>query len=832
MANQSLQNLKKIHDLQKDGEITNILKEIRGAKGQVEEFGANLYKRIKELKSQEFAQEQAKKASEQAKEVETKVQETEKAQQPVIEEKKFDKNFKKFDQNNNRPFNRNNNFNNTNNFNRNNQNNFNKERKDFKGQNQNANKPFNNQNKKFGSNNFVSSKANSFRSFSQAPDVNELDIRKERDFASKAKFAQKKNVNYEEKKNQGKRKDESRHANVYIEDENGIEEVSYGSRKSMKKKKESQQNSNITVIKHAVLTSREITVKEFSEKIGKPVTEIVKKLMLLGVMATINSNIDFETAELIASDFEITLELKADKSFEEKLMESAQGDNDENNMVKRPPIVAVMGHVDHGKTSLLDAFRETNVVAGEAGGITQSIGAYQIEFNGEKITFIDTPGHAAFTQMRARGAKATDIAILVVAADDGVMPQTIEAINHIKAAGVPIIVAINKMDKPEANPERIKQQLAEHNVLPEEWGGDAICVPISAKTKMGLDDLKQTILLVSEMQELRANPRKMATGVVIEAELDKNRGPVASMIVQNGTLHIGDSIMSGLTYGKVRAMFNDKGKPIKSAEPSTPVEILGFNEVPSAGDQVYAVEETLSKQVIQERIDKIKKERASQSSGVTLDNFMNRVHEGELKNLNIIVKADTMGSVEALKSSLLAIRNDEAKVNIVHSGAGPVTESDVILAQTTGAIIISFNQKLSTKIKNMSDSFKVEIKEYNIIYQMVDEITAAITGMLSVKYEEVYIGSAEIRMIFKLSTAGKVAGSYIKDGKATRNCIAVVIRGDEEIGKTTVESLKIVKDEKAEVAKGFECGIKLKDTLDIKEGDTINFYSKEVIKRK
>ena len=590
-------------------------------------------------------------------------------------------------------------------------------------------------------------------------------------------------------------------------------------------------NINTIVIKHAVLTSREITVKDFSEKIGKPVTEIVKKLMLLGIMATINSNIDYDTAELVASDFGITLELKVDKTYEEKLIETAEGHDEEKDLVKRPPIVAVMGHVDHGKTSLLDAFRKTNVVAGEAGGITQSIGAYQISFNGEKITFIDTPGHAAFTQMRARGAKATDIAILVVAADDGVMPQTIEAINHIKAANVPIIVAINKMDKPEANPEKIKQQLAENGVLPEEWGGDAICVPISAKTGMGLDDLKQTILLVSEMQELKANPNKMATAVVIEAELDKNRGPVASVIVQNGTLHVGDSIMSGLTYGKVRAMYNDKGKTVKSAGPSTPVAILGFNDVPSAGDQVYAVEETLSKQVIQERIDKIKKERSTQSSGVTLDNFMNRVHEGALKNLNIIIKADTVGSVEALKVALLAIRNEEAKVNIVHSGAGAITESDVILAQTTGSVVISFNQKVSSKIKNLADSLKVQIKEYNIIYEVVDEVTSAINGMLSVKYEEVYIGSAEIRMVFKLSTAGKVAGSYIKDGKVNRNAIVIVKRGNEEIGKTTVESLKIQKDEKSEITKGFECGIKLKDNLDIKEGYILEFYSKQAIKR-
>ena len=433
--------------------------------------------------------------------------------------------------------------------------------------------------------------------------------------------------------------------------------------------------------------------------------------------------------------------------------------------------------------------------------------------------------------MRARGAQATDIAILVVAADDGIMPQTIEAINHIKAAGVPMIVAINKMDKPEANPDRVKQQLAENNILPEEWGGDAICVPCSAKTGAGLDDLKQTILLVAEMQELKANPNKMAVGVVIEAELDKSRGPVANIIVQNGTLHVGDSVMTGITYGKVRAMFDDKGKSIKSAEPSKPVSILGLNEVPSSGDEIYGVEETLSKAVIQERIDRIKKERATQSSGVTLDTFMNRVQEGSLKNLNIVLKADTMGSVEALKASLLAIRNDEAKVNIVHSGTGAVTESDVSLAQTTGSVIINFNQKTSAKVKNMADSAKIEIKEYNIIYDVVDDITNAINGMLSVKYEEKYIGTAEIRMVFKLSTAGKVAGSYVKDGKVTRNAVAVVKRGDEELGKTTVDSLKIVKDEKAEVAKGFECGIKLHDNIDFKEGDMIEFYVKEVVKR-
>ena len=844
MANQALQNLRKIHDLQKDGEISKILRDIRSSKSKVDLLSNNLIKRKKVLLDNEIKMAEIN-TNDEVKEIKP-VKEVEKVEAKVAEvqatafvdrknrETNSFKSFKNINNtSNNFSQNKNTQFKNNRDGNYNNNTRFNNQKNNNLTYNRDKNKNFGNKNnnqKKFGNTNFVSSKGNSYKSFVNE-DLPEIDLKNERNYANKTKFAQKHNNNYDEKKTQGKRREENKKNNIFIEDENGFEEITFGSRKSIKKKKENNEKVNIITIKHAVITSREITVKEFSEKIGKPVAEIVKKLMLLGVMATINSNIDFETAELIASDFGITLELKIDKSYEEKLIETAQSQDDEKNLVKRPPVVAVMGHVDHGKTSLLDAFRKTNVVAGEAGGITQSIGAYQISFNGEKITFIDTPGHAAFTQMRARGAKATDIAILVVAADDGVMPQTIEAINHIKAANVPVIVAINKMDKPEANPERIKQQLAENNVLPEEWGGDAICVPISAKTGMGLDDLKQTILLVSEIQELKANPHKMATGVVIEAELDKNRGPVASIIVQNGTLKVGDSIMSGLTYGKVRAMFNDTGKPIKFAGPSTPVAILGFNDVPSAGDQVYAVEETLSKQVIQERIDKIKKERSSQSSGVTLDDFMNKVHEGELKNLNVIIKADTVGSVEALKVALLAIRNEEAKVNIVHFGAGSVTESDVILAQTTGAVIISFNQKVSSKIKNLSESLKVQIKEYNIIYEVVDEITSAITGMLSIKYEEVYIGSAEIRMVFKLSSAGKIAGSYIKDGKAVRNAIVVLKRGNEILGKTSIDSLKIVKDEKSEVSKGYECGIKLKDDFDIKEGDILEFYSKQVVKR-
>lgn len=851
MAN-TIENLKKIFEMQKEGVINEMHKVVRNSKADIEALAKKLATRKKELDLLRQRQEvKAQEPKPEAQKVETKQEEPKKevAKEPapafVDGKKQSGNNFRKFDNNTNlnRPNKNNNQRPNDQRFNQNRPQNGQNNR--FNGQNRPQNGGFNNQNRQFGNrpqgqgfnrpqnqngkrpggNNFVSTKGNNFRSFDT---MEPLEVKQERAYGNKNKTN--KHTATDERKNR-RFADEGRYNNVLIEDENGIEEMSFGSRKGGIKKKKESQVVVAPAITKAVITTHEVTIKELSEKIGKPVTEIVKKLMLLGIMATINSSIDFDTAELVATDLGVELELKLDKTFEEKLLEESDKEDDAAELVKRPPIVTVMGHVDHGKTSLLDAFRETNVVAGEAGGITQSIGAYQISFNGEKITFIDTPGHAAFTAMRARGAKATDIAILVVAADDGIMPQTVEAINHIKAAGVPMIVAINKMDKPEANPDRVKQQLTEHEVLPEEWGGDTIVVPISAKTGFGLDELKQTILLVAEMQELKANPNKTATGVIIEAELDKNKGPVASVLIQNGTLHVGDSIMSGITFGKVRAMYNEHGKALKSAGPSTPVSILGFNEVPVSGDQVYAAKESLSKQVIQERIDKIKKERAKETSGVTLDNFMNKVHEGTLKNLNIIIKADTIGSVEALKASLITIQNEEAKVNIIHSGAGAVTESDVILAQTTGAIIICFNQKPVAKAKALAESQKIEIKEYKIIYEIVDDITAAITGMLTVKYEEVYIGAGEIRVVFKLSTAGKVAGSYITDGKVARNCIAKVMRGDEEIGSTTVDSIKIVKDEKAEVAKGFECGIKLHDNIDFKEGDRLEFYVKEAIKR-
>ena len=839
MANQQLNGLKTINSIQRDGSLQNLLLSIKDAKTQLDAFSKKLQdkksevqvkKREEEKKAIIVANNNAPKQEVPETAPVTK-QEVVKEEPKKVEEKKVDVkekpqfvsnrqngNFRKFDQ---KPQGQGANKN----FSNNKPNNPNANKGNFNKPPFNKNQPLSKDGK---NKSFVSTKANNYKSFApQEPATTQP----ERNFGNKNK--RRVNVDESRKVSARQKQMQERHSgnnnNIYVLDDEGFEETTMGSRKLIKKKKETP-TIVAPKITHAVLTSREITIKDLSEKIGKPVAEIVKKCMLLGIIATINSTIDFDTCELICSDFGITLELKLDKSYEEKLID-ASTDDDDKELVKRPPVVTVMGHVDHGKTSLLDAFRRTNVVSGEAGGITQKIGAYQITFNNEKITFIDTPGHAAFTAMRARGAEVTDIAILVVAADDGIMPQTVEAINHIKAAKVPMIVAINKMDKPEANPERVKQQLTEYGILPEEWGGDAICIPISAKTGMGLDELKKMILLVAEMEDLKANPNRMATGVVIEAELDKARGPVATVLVQNGTLKIGDSIISGITYGKVKAMFDENGKPVKKAPPSTPVAVMGFNEVPSAGDQVYAVEDSLSKQVIHERIDKIKKERAKQTSGVSADDFMNRIHEGNLKSLNIIIKADTQGSVEALKNSLEAIRNEEVKVVTIHSGAGAISESDLILAQTTGSVIIAFNLKIPSKTEQMADSLKVQIIESKIIYEVVDQITRLSKGMMAIKYEEKYIGTAEIRQVFKLSTAGRIAGSYVTDGKIQRNAIAKIKRNGEIVCETTVESLKIVKDEKAEVARGFECGVKFKDNFDIKEGDIVEYYVKEEVKR-
>ncbi len=817
MANQGLNNLKTIHNMQKEGSILEILRDIRNLKNQLDEFGKNIISFKKNIELKETVNHDSVSKSNQVDKV---VPVEEKKSEVFVNSKS-----QSFNQNNFNKFQNNQNF---------------KQNRDFKTQpNQNnfKNRPFNNRpnfqnNKKpdfsAKSSNFVSTKVNNFRSFAGVESEPILTM-PERNYGNKNKSPKKNIIEEKTAKPQAKKFVDNRKSIITMS-EDGFEETTMGSRKLTNKIKKKQETVIAPKVTNIVLSQKDVSVKELSEKTGKPVVEIVKQLMILGIMATINSSITFDVAELICSEFCIDVELKIDKTMEEKLFDVSHND-DEKDLVKRPPVVTVMGHVDHGKTSLLDAFRKSNLVGNEAGGITQKIGAYQISFNNEKITFIDTPGHAAFTAMRARGAKSTDIAILVVAADDGIMPQTVEAINHIKAAKVPMIVAINKIDKPEANIDKVKQQLTEYDILPEEWGGSTIVVPISAKTGQGMDDLKSMILLVADMEELKANPNRKATGVILEAELDKNRGPVATVLVQNGTLKIGDSFLAGITYGKVKAMFDENGKAVKTAPPSTPVSVLGFYEVPSSGDEFYAVPESISKQIIQERIDKIKKEKSLKTSGVSLDDFMNRVHEGSLKNLNIIIKADTQGSVEALTSTLKPIANDEAKVNIIHSAAGAITESDVELAETTKAIIIAFNVKPVQKAKLLADKQKVEIKEYKIIYEVVDDITNAINGMLSIKYEEQLIGFAEIRMVFKLSSAGKIAGCMVKDGKASRGCIAKIKRGNEEIAKTTVESLKIIKEEKAEVLKGYECGIKLHDDVDFKENDIIEFYVNVPVKR-
>lgn len=814
MANQNqiLNNLKTIHTLQSSGSILSFLREIRATKVQTESLQAKLASKLKEKQTEVKVLEQKAEIKPKVEKVEVKPEKEEvkiAVQNVKAEEKKSS--FEQKTNYSNNKFDKNNKFQNNRNSNNNqgyrNQQNSN---------NQKGGYDFKN---KFGGNksSFASTKANNFRSFAPTESSAVL-ATPERQVGNKNKTPSRQ---LEEKRQMNKKQLQKR--TQCLED---YDEDRMGSRKLIKTKKKEEKVFVAPAIENAVITTENVSVKVLSEKTGKPVTEIIKQLMLLGIMANINSTIDFTTAELVAGELGVKLEQKLDKTMEEKLHDATNVEVDDEGAVPRPPVVTVMGHVDHGKTSLLDAFRKTSVALGEAGGITQKIGAYVTKYNGQKITFIDTPGHAAFTAMRARGAKVTDIAILVVAADDGIMPQTIEAINHIKAAGVPMIVAINKMDVQGANPERVKQQLAENGVMPEEWGGDAIIVPCSAKTGVGLDELLNMVLLVAEMQELKANPDKMATGVVIEAELDKNRGPVATVLVQNGTLRIGDSFVSGLTFGKVRAMFDENGNKLKEAGPSMPVSVLGFYEVPDSGSQVYVVSEKFSKDLIEERKNKIKEERTHSTSGVSLDDFMTKVNEGKLKNLNIIIKADVQGSVEALKQTLTAIKNDEVKVACIHSGAGAVTESDLVLAKASNAIIINFNLKTSGKISQMAESMGVEIKNYNVIYTVVDDITSAIKGLMTVKYNEEVIGHAEVRAIFKLSSVGLVAGSYVTDGKIQRGAGARLIRAGEIIETTEISALKIQKDDKAEVNYGYECGIKLRDVKELKEGDIIEAFIK------
>lgn len=577
------------------------------------------------------------------------------------------------------------------------------------------------------------------------------------------------------------------------------------------------------VIEKAVIDTDNLTVKILSEKIGKPAVDIIKKFMMLGMMPNINSVIDYETAELVAQEFGVTLEHKVSKNMEEKLQEMFENQSDAKEV--RSPVVTVMGHVDHGKTSLLDAIRKTNVIEGEAGGITQHIGAYTVDVNGSMITFIDTPGHEAFTAIRARGAKLTDIAILVVAADDGVMPQTVEAINHIKAAGVPMIVAVNKIDKPDANLDRIKQQLTEYNVIPEEWGGDVIFVPIAAKFNTNIDKLLEAVLLVAEVQELKCDSTQDASGTVIESKVDKGRGIVATILIKNGTLKIGDFIVSGVCSGRIRAMMDYKGNAVVKAGPSMPVSVLGLNAVPEAGDMAYVVDEKMAKAIVDERMSRLQMEKIEQGNGVSLEDFLQQSADSEMKVLKLIIKADVKGSCEAVKSTLEKIHNDEAKVQVIHSGVGGINESDVILAAASKAVLIGFNIKPEAKAKQLAERNKVEINLYKVIYTAVDDITAKINGMMAPKYEEVVDGHIEVRQIFKISSVGNIAGSYVLDGCVNRDSKIRVLRKNEVICDTAIDTLQQQKDQAKTVKAGYECGIKLKGFNDIEVGDILEAYS-------
>ena len=612
------------------------------------------------------------------------------------------------------------------------------------------------------------------------------------------------------------------------------EEVNKGVRKKKKTKKEIEREEiekNAEAACGVVEIGDTITVKELCEKLGKPTAEVIKNLIFLGVMAGVNQEIDFATAEKLCEKYEVIAERKK----EETELEAFEEDTDivEENLEKRPPIVTIMGHVDHGKTSLLDAIRKARVTDTEAGGITQHIGAYTVTLNGEKITFLDTPGHEAFTAMRARGAQVTDIVILVVAADDGIMPQTKEAISHCKAANVPMIVAINKIDRPGANVDRVKQELTEHGLVSADWGGDTICVPVSAKTGENLDSLLEMILLTAEMQELTADPNRKSKGTVIEAKLDKGRGAVASLLIQNGTLHVGDSILVGSTYGRIRAMFDDMGKKIKSAGPSIPVEVLGLSEVPAAGDRFVVVkDEKTARNMAEIRKDKIKTESHQTSHRVSLEDLYSQIQEGKVKELSIIVKADVQGSVEAIRQSLEKLSTDDVKVRVIHGAVGAITETDITLAAASNALMIGFNVRPDSNAIAAAERDGVDIKTYRIIYDAIEDVKSAMIGMLDPEYKEVVNGKAEVRMTYKISNVGTIAGCYVTDGKIVRNSEIRVIRDGIVIFESVLASLKRFKDDAKEVNKGYECGLSVERFNDLKEGDIIESFTMEAVKRK
>jgi translation initiation factor IF-2 len=597
-----------------------------------------------------------------------------------------------------------------------------------------------------------------------------------------------------------------------------------------KRRKEMNRNSKVNGEPKKIIIENQISVQELANLLYVNGSEVIKKLIELGVMASLNQVIDSDTATLVATEFGVDVEVHDESQEWETLLEDSP-DRPED-LEPKPPVVTVMGHVDHGKTSLLDFIRDTNVTAKEAGGITQHIGAYQIEIKGKKITFLDTPGHEAFTAMRARGAQVTDIAILVVAADDGVMPQTVEAINHAKAANVPIVVAINKIDKPGANPERIKQQLAEHNIVPEEWGGTTVCVPVSAKTGEGMDQLLEMLLLVAEMEELKANPNCPARGIVIEGELDKGRGPVATILIQKGTLEIGDVVLAGTSYGKVRAMLDFKGRRITKATPATPVEILGLSDVPEAGDSFYVLQdEKKARQFVEKRLEKKRQSENITPERVTLEDLFQQIKEGKVKELNLVIKADVQGSVEALIQALAKLHTDEVRINIIHSGVGAITETDVMLASASNALVIGFNVRPDVNAKKAAELEKVEVRLYRVIYEALEDLKAALEGLLEPIYKEVPLGVAEVRDLFHIPKIGVIAGCYVSEGKIIRNSCVRAIRDGVVVYDGTIASLKRFQEDVKEVTQGHECGIGLDKFQDLKIGDILEGYQIKKIKR-
>ena len=762
--------------------------------------------------------------------------------------------------NNERGNNRNQNFRNNNMRNDRNQNyrNNNQNNEKFNRNGQNGNNNFrNNQNNRFGNNNRRPLDEKGIdKNIKNIMTTEIVEKENQRDYSSKAIDKQKASRQYDETKSikkanksrrssqfeefdTGKLKDLKQVdslSNMFTEQDGGMLEyydltTARGKKNKKKVQKDDEQRNKQKIFELKEITIPEnITVKDLAQEMKKTTAEVIKKLFTLGIMATINNTLDFDTAFLVASEFGITANKKTEVKEEDILFDDTEDAPED--LEPRPPVVVVMGHVDHGKTSLLDAIRSTNVIEGEAGGITQHIGAYMVNVNGREITFLDTPGHEAFTSMRARGAQITDIAILVIAADDGVMPQTVEAINHAKAAEIPIIVAVNKIDLPGANVEKIKQELMEYELVPEEWGGDTIYVPISAKKHINIENLLEMVLLVADMKELKANPRKQAKGTVIEARLDKSKGPIASMLVQRGTLDVGDTIVVGTSIGRIRGMRNDKGQKIKKAGPSTPVEIMGLTNVPEAGDTFYEVkDEKMAKHLIEKRKRQEREKELAEQSKVTLSNLFEKMESENLKELAIIVKADVQGTAQALKQSLEKLTNEEVKVRVIHSAVGAVSESDVQLAKAAKAIIIAFNVRPSLAAKDMAEKDGIEIKQYSVIYNAIEDVEAAMKGMLAPVYEEKVIGNVEVRQTFKLSSVGTIAGAYVLDGKVERNAGVRVIRDNVVIHDGKLASLKRFKDDVKEVTKGFECGIQIENYNDIKEGDIIEVYIMEEVKR-